>query len=43
MVAMSSMGAFSVATFLIAWAMKFILIRQNKTLARSGAPTKYPY
>ena len=41
--AMVAMAAFSAACALCAWAMKIILIRQNKTLHQKGSPTKYPY
>lgn len=41
--AMSAMAAFSLLCALCAWAMRFILIKQNRTLAQTGAPTTYPY
>lgn len=40
---MSAMAAFSLGTALLAWVLRIILRRQNKTLAMTGAPTKYPY
>lgn len=40
---MGWMAAFSLLTLLSAWAMKFILKRQNRSIADSGAATKYPY
>ncbi len=42
-IAMSAMAAFSFACATCAWVMRFILKRQNKTLAQSGSPTTYPY
>ncbi len=42
-IAMSSMAAFSFACAACAWIMRFILKNQNKTLASTGSPTKYPY
>lgn len=38
--AMAAMAAFSIACALCAWAMRFVLMRQNKSL---NATTKYPY
>jgi len=43
MLAMFAMAGFSVACAACAWAMRFILIKQNKTLHETGSPTKYPY
>lgn len=40
---MAAMAAFSFGTMLCAWVMRIILRRQNKRLAETGAPTKYPY
>lgn len=40
---MVAMAAFSIIVAMSAWAMRIILRRQNKTLAATGAPTKYPY
>lgn len=42
-IAMSAMAAFSIACAFTAWVMRIILIKQNKTLAQTGSPTKYPY
>lgn len=42
-IAMSAMAAFSLGTLALAWVLRFILMRQNKTLAAKGSPTKYPY
>lgn len=42
-IAMSAMAAFSLMCMICAWIMRFVLQRQNKTLAATGAPTKYPY
>ncbi|EKC99691.1 major facilitator superfamily transporter [Trichosporon asahii var. asahii CBS 8904] len=41
--AMVAMAAFSLGTLLCGWVMRIILKRQNRTLAETGAPTKYPY
>lgn len=41
--AMSAMAGFSLLCLLCAWAMKAILVKQNKTLAQKGSLTKYPY
>lgn len=40
---MVAMAAFSLGTLLCGWLMRVILKRQNRTLAETGAPTKYPY
>jgi hypothetical protein len=42
-IAMSAMAAFSLLCALCAWAMRIILMKQNKSLAQKGSPTKYPY
>lgn len=42
-IAMSAMAGFSLLCAMCAWAMRFILMKQNKNLAATGAPTKYPY
>jgi hypothetical protein len=42
-IAMSAMAAFSLLCALCAWAMRIILMKQNKSLAAKGSPTKYPY
>lgn len=42
-IAMASMAGFTIACAATAWVMRFILIRQNRDLARTGSPTKYPY
>jgi hypothetical protein len=42
-IAMSAMAGFSLLCALCAWGMRFVLIKQNRTLAATGAPTKYPY
>ncbi|CAO1620475.1 unnamed protein product [Sympodiomycopsis kandeliae] len=41
--AMVAMAVFSICCALTAWSMRFLLMRQNKNLARTGSPTKYPY
>jgi hypothetical protein len=41
--AMVAMAAFSLIVAMTAWVMRFILRRQNKTIAATGAATKYPY
>jgi hypothetical protein len=40
---MSAMAAFSFLCALLAWVMRLILQKQNKTLASTGSPTTYPY
>lgn len=41
--AMAAMAGFSLLTVVSAWAMKICLKRENRNLALTGAPTKYPY
>jgi len=41
--AMVAMAVFSLLCAVCAWAMKFLLKRQNKKLALTGSPTTYPY
>lgn len=41
--AMVAMALFSLGTLLCAWVIRFILRRQNRRLAETGAPTTYPY
>ncbi len=42
-IAMTAMAAFSFLCAACAWGMKFVLIRQNKSLHLKGSTTKYPY
>ncbi|PWZ01222.1 MFS general substrate transporter [Testicularia cyperi] len=41
--AMGAMAGFSAACAGVAWVMRIILMRQNRTLHLTGSPTKYPY
>jgi hypothetical protein len=41
--AMGAMAVFSLLCMLCAWGIRIILRKQNKTLARTGATTTYPY
>lgn len=40
---MVAMACFSLGTLICAHILRIVLRRQNKTLAETGAPTKYPY
>lgn len=42
-IAMSAMAVFSLMTIIATWALRFILKRQNRRIAETGSPTKYPY
>lgn len=42
-IAMSAMAGFSLLCALCAWAMRIILMKQNRSLAQTNSPTKYPY
>ena len=42
-IAMSAMAAFSLLCAMGAWAMRLILMRQNRKLALTDSPTTYPY
>lgn len=41
--AMGAMAVFSAMCAMCAWGMRIILTRQNRAIALTGAPTKYPY
>jgi putative flippase GtrA len=41
--AMVAMAAFSLGCAICTWIMRIILMRQNKHLALTGSPTKYPF
>lgn len=42
-IAMSAMAGFSLLCAVCAWAMRYILIKQNRSLSATGSPTLYPF